>query len=207
MSPDRLRLPRHGRNRMTSPSAQKSTILTRVAEGDPGAVREVLDRYSALVWSLASGLSKDPHEVEDVVQDIFVDVWRSAKRYDASVASEATFIATIARRRVIDRRRRAGRRVDPEPLEEELAPGANDPGLEQVELDDEASQAREAVAQLTGDRRRVLELSVVSGLTHREIAADTGIPLGTVKSHIRRGLAEVSERLKARRSLTEEEQR
>ena len=164
----------------------------------------MLSRYSALVWSLASGLSKDPHEVEDVVQDIFVDVWRSAKRYDPKMASEATFIATIARRRVIDRRRRAGRRVDPEPLEEELAPGENDPGLRQVELDDEAAQAREVVAQLTGDRRRVLELSVVSGLTHREIAADTGIPLGTVKSHIRRGLAEVTERLKARRSALEE---
>ncbi|MEM9801851.1 MAG: sigma-70 family RNA polymerase sigma factor [Planctomycetota bacterium] len=189
---------------MKSRSAEETSILARVADGDPGAVREVLTRYSSLVWSLASGLSKDPHEVEDVVQDIFVDVWRSANRYDPAVASEATFIATIARRRVIDRRRRAGRRVDPEPLEEELAPGENDAGLRQVELDDEAAQAREAVAQLSGDRRRVLELSVVNGLTHREIAADTGIPLGTVKSHIRRGLAEVSERLKARRSSLEE---
>ena len=193
-----------GHHHMNPRSADDTALLIRVAEGDPGAVREVLSRYSALVWSLASGLSKDPHEVEDVVQDIFVDVWRSAKRYDPKMASEATFIATIARRRVIDRRRRAGRRVDPEPLEEELAPGENDPGLRQVELDDEAAQAREVVAQLTGDRRRVLELSVVSGLTHREIAADTGIPLGTVKSHIRRGLAEVTERLKARRAALEE---
>jgi len=193
-----------GHHRMNPRSADDTALLIRVAAGDPGAVRDVLSRYSALVWSLASGLSKDPHEVEDVVQDIFVDVWRSAKRYDPKMASEATFIATIARRRVIDRRRRAGRRVDPEPLEEELAPGENDPGLRQVELDDEAAQAREVVAQLTGDRRRVLELSVVSGLTHREIAADTGIPLGTVKSHIRRGLAEVTERLKARRAALEE---
>lgn len=192
---------------MNPRSAEDSSILVRVADGDPGAVKDVLNRYSALVWSLASGLSKDPHEVEDVVQDIFVDVWRSAKRYDPKVASEATFIATIARRRVIDRRRRAGRRLDPEPLEEELAPGVDDPSLRQVELDDEAAQAREVVAQLTGDRRRVLELSVVTGLTHREIAADTGIPLGTVKSHIRRGLAEVTDRLKARRRATEGEVR
>jgi RNA polymerase sigma-70 factor (ECF subfamily) len=198
---------RDGPQRMNPRSAEETSILARVADGDPGAVRDVLSRYSALVWSLASGLSKDPHEVEDVVQDIFVDVWRSAKRYDPAVASEATFIATIARRRVIDRRRRAGRRVDPEPLEEELAPGALDEGLRQVELDDEAVQAREAVAQLSGDRRRVLELSVINGLTHREIAADTGIPLGTVKSHIRRGLAEVSERLKARRAALEGDDR
>ena len=189
---------------MNPRSAQETSLLARVAEGDPSAVRDVLSRYSALVWSLSSSLSKDPHEVEDVVQDIFVDVWRSAARYDPAVASEATFIATIARRRVIDRRRRAGRRVDPEPLEEEFAPGAEDEGLRQVDLDDEALQAREAVAQLSGDRRRVLEMSVVEGLTHREIAADTGIPLGTVKSHIRRGLAEVSEKLKARRGVMED---
>ncbi len=189
---------------MNPRSVQETSLLARVADGDPSAIRDVLSRYSALVWSLSSSLSKDPHEVEDVVQDIFVDVWRSAARYDPAVASEATFIATIARRRVIDRRRRAGRRVDPEPLDEELAPGAEDEGLRQVDLDDEALQAREAVAQLSGDRRRVLEMSVVEGLTHREIAADTGIPLGTVKSHIRRGLAEVSEKLKARRSATED---
>ncbi|MEL6716570.1 MAG: RNA polymerase sigma factor, partial [Planctomycetota bacterium] len=182
-------------------SSEEASMLVRVAEGDPTAVRDVLSRYSALVWSLASGLSNDPHDVEDVVQDIFVDVWRSAGRYDPAVASEATFIATIARRRVIDRRRRAGRRLDPEPLEEEFAPGESDDRLRQIDLHDEANQAREVVAQLTGDRRKVLELSVVDGLTHREIAADTGIPLGTVKSHIRRGLAEVTERLRARRSI------
>jgi len=189
---------------MNPRSAQETSLLARVAEGDPSAVKDVLSRYSALVWSLSSSLSKDLHEVEDVVQDIFVDVWRSAARYDPAVASEATFIATIARRRVIDRRRRAGRRVDPEPLEEELAPGADDEGLRQVELDDEALHAREVVAQLSGDRRRVLEMSVVEGLTHREIASDTGIPLGTVKSHIRRGLAEVSEKLKTRRGVMED---
>lgn len=184
---------------MNPRQAPPTSILERVAAGDPGAVQEVLSRYTALVWSLASSLSRDPHEVEDVVQDIFVDVWRSAVRYDSSVASEATFIATIARRRVIDRRRRAGRRVDPEPLEDVVAPGADDPALRQVDIEDEAAQAKEVLAELTGDRRKVLELSVVTGLTHREIAADTGIPLGTVKSHIRRGLVEVSERLKARR--------
>ena len=190
---------------MSPRSAAQPSLLVRVAAGEPGAVKDVLSRYSALVWSLASGLSKDPHEVEDVVQDIFVDVWRSSKRYDPKVASEATFIATIARRRVIDRRRRAGRRVDPEPLEESLAPGADDPNLRHVDITDEALQAKEVLAELSGDRRRVLELSVVTGLTHREIAADTGIPLGTVKSHIRRGLAEVTERLKARRIAFGEE--
>ena len=190
---------RAGVTTMKPRPVEQPSLLARVADGEPGAVRDVLARYSALVWSLASGLSKDSHDVEDVVQDIFIDVWRSAKRYDPEVASEATYIATIARRRVIDQRRRSGRRLDPEPLEEELAPGAEDPLLRQVDIADDADQAQAVIAELTGDRRRVLELSVVTGLTHREIAADTGIPLGTVKSHIRRGLTEVTERLKARR--------
>ena len=190
---------RAGVTTMKPRPVEQPSLLARVADGEPGAVRDVLARYSALVWSLASGLSKDSHDVEDVVQDIFIDVWRSAKRYDPEVASEATYIATIARRRVIDQRRRSGRRLDPEPLEEELAPGAEDPLLRQVDIADDADQAQAVLAELTGDRRRVLELSVVTGLTHREIAADTGIPLGTVKSHIRRGLTEVTERLKARR--------
>lgn len=185
---------------MNPRSRTSPTLLARVADGDPTAVRDVLSRYSALVWSLASGLSKDPHEIEDVVQDVFIDVWRSAERYDPEVASEATFIATIARRRVIDRRRRAGRRETPEPFEEEFAPGEEDEALARVELVDEAARAKEVLDGLPGDRRRVLEMSVVGGLTHREIAVDTGIPLGTVKSHIRRGLAEVAERLKARRT-------
>ena len=167
-------------------------------------MREVLSRYSALVWSLCSGASNDPHDVEDVVQDVFVDVWRSAERYDPAIASEATFIATIARRRVIDRRRRAGRRLDPEPLEEELAPGEDDESLRQVDVADEAALANTVVQELSPDRRRILELSVVRGMTHREIATATGMPLGTVKSHIRRGLAEVSERLRARRSADDE---
>ena len=192
---------------MNPRSSEGPPLLVRVADGDPAAVREVLSRYSALVWSLASGLSKDPHEVEDVVQDIFIDVWRSAGRYDPKVASESTFIATIARRRVIDRRRRAGRRERPESLEEEFAPGEEDRELAQVELADEAARAKEVLDELPGDRRRVLEMSVVGGLTHREIAVDTGIPLGTVKSHIRRGLAEVSERLKARRTAAMEDVR
>ncbi|MEZ6015311.1 MAG: sigma-70 family RNA polymerase sigma factor [Planctomycetota bacterium] len=163
-------------------------------------MRLVLARYTSLVWSLCATASRDPHEVEDLVQEVFVDVWRSAGRYDDTIASEVTFIATIARRRVIDRRRRLGRRIEPEVLDEEFVPGADDPALRLVDVADDAGLAAEVVAELPPERREVLEMSVVRGLTHREIATETGLPLGTVKSHIRRGLAEVSDRLRARRA-------
>lgn len=187
---------------MAPDDAPPAPLLPRVAAGDAEAVREVLGRYTALVWSLCSGVSKDPHEIEDLVQEVFIEVWRSAARFDARIAAEATFIATIARRRAIDRRRRAGRRVEEvalgDAVEEGVAPGAMDDGLRLVDVADEASLAAAAVGELTGERRRVLELGIVHGLTHREIAAATGLPLGTVKSHIRRGLAEVSDKLRAR---------
>jgi len=185
---------------MAATPAPPAPLLPRVAAGDPEAVREVLGRYSSLVWSLCSSGARDTHDVEDLVQDVFIDLWRSAARYDSSIASEATFIATIARRRVIDRRRRTGRRVDPEPLDEDFVPGADDEALRQVDVADEAGLAAAVVAELPPERRGVLEMSVVRGLTHREIATTTGMPLGTVKSHIRRGLADVAERLRARRA-------
>lgn len=185
---------------MASTPATPAPLLPRVASGDAEAVREVLSRYTSLVWSLCSAASRDPHEVEDLVQEVFVDVWRSASRYDDAIASEATFIATIARRRVIDRRRRVGRRVESEPLDEDFVPGAEDESLRLVDVADEAGIAAEVVGDLPPERRHVLEMSVVRGMTHREIASETGMPLGTVKSHIRRGLAEVSDRLRARRA-------
>lgn len=187
-------------SRMAPNPAPPAPLLPRVAAGDPEAIREVLGRYTALVWSLCSSASRDPHEVEDLVQEVFVDVWRSAARYDDRIASEATFIATIARRRVIDHRRRVGRRIEQESLEEDFVPGADDDALRLVDVADEAGLAAAALRVLPPERRHVLELSVVRGLTHREIASQTGMPLGTVKSHIRRGLSEVSDKLRAQRA-------
>lgn len=184
---------RGGRTLQAMPSAPGTgePLLLRVARGDPEAVGACLERYGALVWSIARGLSNDVSQVEDAVQEIFIELWRSADRFDPSRASEATFIATIARRRIIDRRRRIARRPESEILEGHDPPVA-DAGLAQVDISDEADRASRALATLRPEQRRVIEMSVVEGLTHREIAAATGMPLGTVKSHIRRGLDRVA---------------
>ncbi|MCX5746449.1 MAG: sigma-70 family RNA polymerase sigma factor, partial [Proteobacteria bacterium] len=96
------------------PPATVTPLLARVAVGDRGALRECLDRYGGLVWSIARRF--EASEAEDAVQEIFVDLWKSAVRYDPEVASEPTFIAMIARRRLIDRRRSRGRRPATEPM-------------------------------------------------------------------------------------------
>ena len=169
-------------------------VLPRVAVGDPAAVRECIARYGPLVWGLARRLVPNPADAEDAAQDVFISLWQSAGRYDPAQAAEVTFVAMIARRRLIDRRRRARRHPPPDPLPEAVpCAAAADP----VERADDAARAAAALAELRDDQRAVLELAVYHGLTHEEISVRTGLPLGTVKTHIRRGLIRVRERLDA----------
>ena len=167
-------------------------LLQRVAAREAAAIRECLDRYGALVWSLARRMSPSPTEAEDAVQEIFLDLWQSASRFDPSLASEAGFVAMIARRRLIDRHRRRQRRWDTEPLPEVLAepPGS---GLRQ-EVCAEAAIAARAMEQLRPEQRAVLILAC-QGMSHEEIATAMGMPLGTVKAHVRRGLSRVRQAL------------
>jgi RNA polymerase sigma-70 factor (ECF subfamily) len=166
-----------------------SSLLRRVAEGDSSAVRECLDRFGDVVWTLARRASPSASDAEDAVQEIFLDLWKSAHRYDPAIASETTFVAMIARRRLIDRRRSSQRRPRTEPLPETSEVPADDPAP--AELCMEAALAAKAVAQLRPEHRQMLLLSTCHGLSHQEIADSTGVPLGTVKAHVRRALLHV----------------
>lgn len=170
------------------------TLLQRVAAGDRGAVRECIDRFGGLVWSLARRGGFSDAEAEDAVQEIFVELWRFADRYDPGVASEAAFVAMVSRRRLIDRRRRLTRRPDQHPLPE-VTPGAKDAGFEGAGTSEEAHRAARAIEQLAPDQQKVLRLSIVHGLSHEKIATSLNMPLGTVKTHARRGLMRVREML------------
>ncbi len=156
-------------------------------------MRACLDRYGALVWSLARRMSPSVQDAEDAVQEIFVDLWQSAVRFDPALATEAGFVAMIARRRLIDRIRRRQRRSDTEPLPEVLAEPVGASGPRQ-EVCAEAALAARAMEQLRPEQRVALLLAC-QGLSHEEIAAATGMPLGTVKTHVRRGLSRVRQAL------------
>lgn len=169
-------------------------LLPQIAAGEPSAVDRFLARYSNMVWGLARRFCRAAEDAEDATQEIFVEVWRSASRYDPNAGSEVTFLMTIARRRLIDRARRQGRRPPVELLEDAgtiAAPATKD----RVELHDEVQKAQEALAQLRPEQREVLDLALGQGRTHQEISAAIGIPLGTVKSHARRGLIKLRELL------------
>jgi RNA polymerase sigma-70 factor (ECF subfamily) len=169
-------------------STTGTALLTRAARGDDAAVRECLARFGPIVWGLARRMTPTRADAEDAVQEIFLDLWTHGGRYDPAKASEEAFVAVIARRRLIDRRRRADRRPRLEELEhasEAVAPG------DSPELAAEAALAARAMGGLREEQREVLRLSVAQGLTHEEIAQHTGMPLGTVKAHARRGLIRI----------------
>ncbi len=151
-------------------------------------MRSCIDRYDRLVWSLARKLSEGHADAEDAVQEAFVAIWESAHRFDPARGSEALFVAMIARRRLVDRLRARGRRGRTEPLDETIP--SDEPPAERAA---EAALVYRAVRTLKPDQQRVLALATREGLTHEEIAEQTGMPLGTVKAHARRALIRLRE--------------
>jgi RNA polymerase sigma-70 factor (ECF subfamily) len=161
-------------------------LLPRVAQGDEAAVREFVARYGSLIWSLVRRWSPDLTDAEDAVQETFVELWRSAARYDAERATEPGWVAMVTRRRLIDRLRRRQRAIALEPLPDNYDQAEDyEPDLDR---DARIETARDILRALPAAQRQMLELSLLHGRTHDEIATVTGTPLGTVKSHIRRGL-------------------
>lgn len=167
-------------------------VLQRVARGDQRAVSECIDQFGNLIWALARRLSRTRADAEDAVQEIFIDLWRSAARFDPAQGSEKVFITTVARRRLIDRLRRSASEPARESTEALDAAGWAEPGT-RGEICVEAEKAARAVARLKPEQQKVLELGILQGLSHSEIAARTGMALGTVKTNLRRGLIEVRE--------------
>ncbi len=177
-----------------------NSLLQRVAAGETAAVAACVDAYGGLIWSLARRFLERTSEAEDAVQEVFIEIWKNAARFDPSVASETTFVAMIARRRLIDRRRRDARRPVSQsiPIEDLSVESSNT--LEQVDVNDEAAQAVTAMNQLKPDQRKVLKLAVCQGWPHQLIADRLGMPLGTVKTHVRRGLIKLREELQVESS-------
>jgi RNA polymerase sigma-70 factor (ECF subfamily) len=179
------------------------SLLARVASGDPTAVEACLDRYGPLVWSVVRSVVFDRDLCEDAVQEVFLALWLEAGRFDPALSSEAGFVALVARRRAIDAVRRRVRRMRDQVDHEPDTIAVADERLDEVETEEEVAVAHAVLAELRPEQQRVLRLSLVDGLSHGEIAERTGMPLGTVKTHARRGLAAAREKLAERRGRFE----
>jgi RNA polymerase sigma factor (sigma-70 family) len=167
-------------------------ILNRIADGDKNAVQECLKTFGGLVWSLARRMCPNKEDAEDAVQEIFIDVWKNAQRFDAAQASETTFIAMIARRRLIDRLRKTNRQPNVDSFEDILIEPSERTD-KHIQLSVEAKEAAKALKDLRPEQRQILHLSIIQGFSHQEIADALQMPLGTVKTHARRGLLQVRE--------------
>lgn len=168
-------------------------LLERLAYRDLRAFEALYGRYAELMYSTALRILKDPHLAQDVVQEIFLRLWRRPESYVAQRGRFATWLATVTRNRAVDELRTRGRRyrhetASPEQTEREL-PAAReaDPALS-AELADQRRAVLAALAQLPPEQRQVIELAYFGGLTQQEIADSLGQPLGTVKTRIRLGM-------------------
>ena len=168
-------------------------ILPRVAAGESRAMNLCITRYGAIVWAIAKRYIKDTSEAEDLVQEVFTEIWKKAASFDRTIASESTFVGLIARRRAIDFLRRQGRQPGFEPLD--AAESLPLPSSETSSITCDPETVKSSLANLPSDTRQLFHLFFENGFTHPEIAERTGLPLGTVKTRLRRGLITLREQL------------
>lgn len=164
-------------------------LVRAVAGGSSEALAELYDRHASVVFGLARRIVLRPEDAEEVVQDVFTQIWRQAHRYTHDRASVAGWIVMLTRARAIDRLR--ARRARPDEDRGDVALRAtslssSDPDPEAATLTaEQVRQVGSAFATLPNPQRTLLNLAYFEGLSHSEIAARTGVPLGTVKTRIR----------------------
>ena len=169
------------------------SLLLLVAKGDGQAMKRCIDLYGPLVWSIVCHRIRDRNDAEEACQEIFTEIWQKSGSYKPEIARETTFIGMIARRRSIDWQRKQSRL--PLLTELESAPEVSSSiPLAGTNLDRELLW--KALEQLPEKTRDLFTLHFVKGMTHEEIVNETGLPLGTVKTRLRRGLIDARKLLK-----------
>jgi RNA polymerase sigma-70 factor, ECF subfamily len=174
---------------------EATSLLTKIANGDRTALSHLYDRYSRMIYAIAWKSLNSVEDCEEVVLEVFAQVWRIASRFDADKGSVEQWIFTLARSRILDRLRKIQRLTKINTAiaaEKEIgfAPTSVDP-IESVEIAERRQQVLAALSQIPAPQRQVIELAYYQGWTHTEIAAATGLSLGTVKTRLRLGLSKL----------------
>ena len=179
-------------------------LMERILSRDSGALETLYDRYARPVYSLVLRISQQPASAEEIVQDVFLQLWKSADRFESSRGPLAPWLFTMARNRALDflRLKREKQRRREDSIEQDLPIAAiqrPDPEGD-IDLSRRAEKVRALMTSLPEAQRRAIELAFFEGLSHGEIAASMGEALGTVKSWIRGGLLRLRESLEEARS-------
>lgn len=168
--------------------ADLPTIVAKVAIGDQMAFASLYDELSSTLFGVVRRVLRDPSQAEEVTQEVFVEIWKQAARFDGERGSVRTWAVTIAHRRAVDRVRseqaHRDRQLRTAAAEEDDAMTPEDTAIES----EDRRRARVAMAALSDPQREALELAYYDGLTHVQIADQLGVALGTVKTRIRDGL-------------------
>ena len=174
-------------------------LLARITKRERAAFEELYTRYSNILYATAMKFLKEDADAQDVVQDVFIQIWDKAKLYDPAKGKPLTWALTMTRNRSIDRIRAIQRRTrlrddfEKETVADESA-GIRE-ALSGVDASERTQILRDAVARLSPEQRKVIDLAFFGGLTQSEIADRLGEPLGTVKARARRGLMKLKELL------------
>jgi RNA polymerase sigma-70 factor, ECF subfamily len=182
--------------RMASMSPQASALVRGMALGRHSALEQFYDRYIQLVYNLVLRIVRNRADADEVVQRVFLQVWREASRYDPDRGSPDAWVVTLARTRALDALR-AARRTG-EHVEARRPRDIADPEASGAAHLPERQSVMGALDELAPAQRELLELAYYEGLTQTEIAARTGLPLGTVKTRIRTGLDRLREVLRGK---------
>ena len=173
-------------------------LVGQIAEGNQDALAGLYDSTSRIVYGLALRILGDASSAEEILFEVYHQVWRTAKSFDASRGKVTSWLVSMTRSRAIDalRARQARGANIAQPIEElsNLQDSRSGPEGDSVQSS-RAQVVRKSVAELPPDQRKPIELAFFSGLTHGEIAARTGLPLGTVKTRIRSGMMRLRELL------------
>jgi RNA polymerase sigma-70 factor (ECF subfamily) len=176
--------------------SQDAAILRQIVARDPRGVELLYDRYGSVAYALAYRLVRERGLAEDVVQEAFLSIWRLGATYDARKGVVRSWLLTIVHHRAIDQLRtmRAKRSADTA-IDEALPIPAREDTWREVSQGLDRERIRVALATLPPEQRQVVDLAYFDGLTHSEIAARTGIPLGTVKGRMRLALEKLRDLL------------
>lgn len=177
----------------TNATTSDLALVTAIRSGDQGAMAALYDRYSSIVYSVALRVLQDTGAAEDVLQDIFMQLWRRPEAFDASRGNMSAWLAVIARHRAIDSLRRRRPENDIEDVVVSVEPDM----ASEADRVRAMGKVRDALGAMAPPQRSALEMAYFEGLTHTEIAEKTGEPLGTIKTRIRTGLLSLRKALAA----------
>ncbi|MEM9480606.1 MAG: sigma-70 family RNA polymerase sigma factor [Verrucomicrobiota bacterium] len=195
-------VPTAKKTKIESNPEEEAVWLRAVANGDRIAFRQLHDRFKGVIYTTIYKVLNDHQDTEDVMQEVFAQIWQKAKLFDSQRGKPLTWCTTMARNRAIDRIRSKQRRARlRDALEEENKkeePLTTRDSLDVVTANETSGIVRTAVMELSDEQREAIELAYFAGLTQNEVADRLGEPLGTIKARIRRGITKLQGKVRCR---------